>query len=116
VYTALAIRVGAVHEAVAQQGISHFTEHASLLGTKKFKTKLDIARQAQNIGASFNGSTNRSATLYWVNLPYSNISDGLDLLNEFVFEPVLDKEEILKEKKVVLSEFNDFWGNPERRF
>ncbi len=116
VYLELLVRVGGVYESDEEQGISHFVEHASLLGTKKYKTKLDIARHAERIGASFNGSTNRFSTIYWVKLPYNNVLEGLDLLHQFVFDPVLDRSEILRDKKIVLTEFNDYWGNPEKRF
>jgi len=115
-FAALYVRVGAVYEKGSERGISHFTEHAALLGTKKYPSPLEISQTTQNLGATYDGWTDRFSTLYWVKLPHTNLKTGIDFLGQLVFEPLLNEESILKEKTVVLSEFNDFWQDPERRF
>ena len=116
IHLILFVRVGAVHEEQKLRGISHFTEHASLLGTNKYPSPLLASQEAQKIGARFNAWTNRFRTRYWVSLPYTNIKEGLEFLHQLVFEPKLAATDIKKEKGVILSEYNDFWHNPERRF
>jgi predicted Zn-dependent peptidase len=115
-FAILYVRVGAVYERQEERGISHFTEHAALLGTKKFSSKLALSYEAQKLGANFDGSADRFATDYWVRLPYTNLKEGINFLYELTFNPLLEEEQISKEKDVVLSEFNDFWHNPERKF
>jgi len=116
VHLVLFARVGAVYEKVGERGISHFTEHVAFLGTKKYPSPLALSQAAQKFGARLNASTSRFNTLYWVSLPYTNVADGIDLLYQSVFEPLIKDADINKEKGVILSEYNDFWHNPDRRF
>jgi len=110
------VRVGAVYEKEKERGISHFTEHMPFLGTKKFQGPLALSRQELKIGAKDNGWTDRFNTRYFVILPYLNIAKGIELLYQLVFKPLLKKSDVEKEKGVILSEFNDFWHNPDLRF
>jgi len=116
VFAALYVRVGAVYEKPSERGISHFTEHMAFLGTKKYPSPLALSKMAENIGATYNGSTSKYSTYYWVRLPYSNFEKGIDMLYEFAFRQLLEDKSLLEEKGVVLSEYNDFWHNPESRF
>lgn len=115
-FAVLYVRVGAIYEKQNERGVSHFTEHAALLGTKKYPSPLEISQVEENIGARFDGETNRFGTQYWIRLPHTNIDNGIELLHQLVFEPLLNEEAIFKERSVVLSEFNDYWHNPDRRF
>ncbi|MDP3955596.1 MAG: pitrilysin family protein [bacterium] len=116
VYAVLYVRAGAVYEKENERGISHFAEHAAFLGTKKYPSPLAISLGTENLGASLNGETNKFYTQYWIRLPGVNVAEGIELLRQIVFEPILSEKAILGERGVVLSEFNDFWHNPERRF
>lgn len=116
VHMVVFVKVGAIYEKQDERGISHFTEHMAFLGTKKYPSPLATSQAAQKFGAKNNASTSRLRTLYWVSLPYTNVADGIDLLYQFVFEPLIKDADVNKEKGVILSEYNDFWHNPDRRF
>lgn len=116
VHAVLYVKVGAVYEKPELRGISHFTEHMAFLGTKKFPSPLTFSQAVQRYGARANGFTSRFSTRYWVSLPYSNIAEGIDLINQLAFEPLIKNEDVNKEKGVILSEYNDFWHNPDRKF
>lgn len=116
VYAAIYVKVGSVYEKTTTRGLSHFTEHVLLLGTQKHPTNLKVSQGFLKIGANNNGFTNNTETAFWASMPYINLSKGLDLLHQIVFKPTLDEKAMQKEKSVVLSEFNDFWQNPEQRF
>lgn len=115
-FVVLYVRVGAVYEGKKVRGISHFVEHIGILGTKKFPTNLALSYEAETLGATFNAWTDRFSTAYWIRLPYTNLKRGIAFLRELVLDPLLDKKQLLKEKNVVISEFNDFWHNPERKY
>lgn len=116
VFAILYVRVGAVYEPNKLRGISHFTEHVAFLGTKKYPTPLAISQEVQRLGARYNGWCDRFRTEYWTSLPYTNISAGIDLLYQLTFEPLTKKSDVAKEKGVILSEYNDFWHDPDKRF
>ena len=115
-FALLYVKVGSVYESKNKSGISHFTEHLSFLGTNKYPSPLAISQATENMGARNNGHTRSFSTRYWINLPYTNTEKGIDLLHQHVFEPLLKNDDIQKEKNVIISEFNDFWHNPDRRF
>jgi len=110
------LRSGGVYEKGNQKGISHFIEHLCFLGTEKYSSSFKISKISHNLGASLNGRTERFKTQYWINLPYINLKKGINLLYQIIFKPLLLEENIQKEKGVVLSEFYDFWYNPDQKF
>jgi len=116
VFAVLYVKVGAIYEKENERGISHFVEHAAFLGTKKYPSPLAISLSKENLGARLDGETNRFSTQYWTRLPWVNVAKSIELLRQIIFEPILDEKAILEEKNIVLSEFNDFWHNPDRRF
>lgn len=119
VYTSFAvlyIRTGAIYEKQEERGLSHFTEHAALLGTKSYPTAIEFSKAAASIGASFNGVTTRRSTYYWVQMPYTEIDTGLTLLKEMVFDPILKEGDVIKERAVILTEYKDFMSVPEQVF
>lgn len=115
-YAVVYVRVGAVYEKQKQRGISHFVEHIPFLGTKKYPTSLALAQAADEIGAIYNGRTDRFKTHYLIKLPYTNMDAGIDFLYNFVFNPLNKSKDIERERSVILSEYNDFWHNPDRKF
>ena len=48
-------------------------------------------------------------------LPYQNLNKGLELLEEMVFKSLILEEELKKEKKVVIEEFNRIDDNPSSK-
>lgn len=116
VHIVLFVRVGAVYEKQDERGISHFTEHMAFLGTKQYPSALATSQAAQKFGAEYNGWTSRFSTRYWVSLPYTNVNNGIDLIYQLAFEPLIKDEDVNKEKGVILSEYDDFWHNPDQRF
>lgn len=116
VYAITKVRTGAIFEKENERGTSHFVEHAAFLGTNQFPTQKDLGVYAENNGITYNGATGNHFTDYTTYSPYTNLEKGLELLYEIVFKPKLEKESVLKEKQVILSEYNDFWHTPERRF
>jgi len=115
-HAVLFVRAGAVYEKGEERGISHFTEHMGFLGTRKHISSLAISQEGQKIGAQYNAWTNKTNTRYWVGLPYTNIKEGLDFLHQLTIDSLIREDQIEKEKGVILSEFNDFWHNPNRKF
>jgi len=115
-FAILYTRVGAIYEKQKERGLSHLTEHLAFLGTDKYPSPTLISQEAEQRGMIYNGSTSQSSTFYSVHLPHSFISYGLEILHQFVFKPKNSTADLEKEKEVVISEYQDFWHNPERHF
>ncbi len=112
----LFVRTGAVFEKEKERGISHLVEHTVFLGTRKYPSGRIVSSIAENLGIYYMGSTSKDGTFYTIKAPYMNFNKGLELLSQFVFSPLLLKEQIDKEKAVILSEYGDFWNDPAKRF
>lgn len=119
VYTSFAtlyVRVGAAYEKKNERGLSHFTEHVGFQGTKDYPTRADLSRAEAAIGAYLNAYTDRLKTNYVVRVPYTELNGGLSLLHQIVFEPIVDKTQVERERETALVEFNDLWQRPENKF
>ena len=100
------VRVGSKHEPVEINGAAHFLEHMLFKGTETYKTNLEINKRLDKICASVNAGTTKNMTNYYIKLPSKYIKEGIDILNEMVFKSLIDKNEMEKEKKVVIEEIN----------
>lgn len=97
------IGVGGRYEEVKNKGISHFLEHLLFKGTKKYSANR-IKQSIEGVGGSLNGFTSEEFTCYYVKVPSKYLSRGLDVLSDMVLNPTLPKDEIEKERYVILEE------------
>lgn len=102
----LYIRVGSKHETEKEYGLAHFLEHMLFKGTKKYNTNLKFNQKVDELNGSINAGTAKNYTNYHIKLPSKNINEGLDILNQMVFHSLIDKEELDKERYVVIEEIN----------
>ena len=101
------IRVGSKNENKNIIGGAHFLEHMLFKGSKKYNSNIKLNRRTDEICATHvNASTYKNMTNYYFKIPHQNISDGLELLDELVFNALLDNKEFIKEKDVVMEEIN----------
>jgi len=88
-------------------GIPHFLEHLSFVTTEKYKTRKGINKAIDEIGAYVNANTNILGTRYWMKVPFINTEKAIDILHQMVFKSIVKKEEIEKEKRIVISEYKN---------
>lgn len=106
------VKVGSKNEIKKHRGISHFIEHLLFKGTEKRLTSKNISNVLYEHGANFNASTGYEITNYYVTIDSDYILDAIDVLSDILFHSVLDKNEIEKEKKVVISEHKRSRSDP----
>ena len=80
------VGVGARHETVAQQGISHLLEHMAFKGTKRRSAK-DIAEEIEAVGGELNAATSLETTAYFTRVLAADIGLGLDILADILLNP-----------------------------
>ena len=74
-------------------GTSHFIEHMFFKGSHK-RTALDIAVEADEIGAYLNAYTARENTCFYVRMLSEHTEKALDILFDMVRNPRLDENDI----------------------
>jgi len=87
-------------------GISHFLEHLFFKGTKSRPSPGQIARSLDKIGAVYNAFTSKEYTGFWVKSAYSEFDTSLDIVSDILLNPIFKKEEIEKERGVIIQERN----------
>jgi zinc protease len=106
----LHISAGSLMEADDQQGVAHFLEHMVFNGSKDYSAD-DLVPIMQRLGISFgahlNAYTSFDQTVYMLDLPDLSAETeklGFTVMRNFADGALLTKEEIDKERGVILSE------------
>ncbi len=106
------VGIGSRFENDKQAGISHFLEHMFFKGTKNRPTYKEIATDLDYLGGDFNAFTGNEYTGYYVQAAADKFPLALDILSDMFFNSTFPKEEILKEKGVIIEEINMYEDQP----
>jgi predicted Zn-dependent peptidase len=97
------VKVGSVLEQKQEQGLSHFIEHMLFKGTKK-RTYHQIAEEIDTLGGVINAFTSREFTCFYVKVWEGYSQEAWDILTDIITQSVVDKNELERERKVILEE------------
>jgi zinc protease len=96
-------KVGGKNEVPGITGASHFLEHMMFKGAKKFGANtMDFIIEGS--GGSTNAYTTNDQTVYYENLPSTELEKILDIESDRMENLLLDVEAFNKEREVVLEE------------
>jgi len=116
----LVVNAGSVLEEEDQLGLAHFMEHMNFNGTKRFP-KNELVSYLQSIGVQFgadlNAYTSFDETVYILPVPTDKpelVNRGLQILEDWAHNALLDSVEIEKERGVVIEEWRLSRGAEER--
>src|SRR3989338_4823195 len=104
--TILLFGAGSRYENEQNNGIAHFFEHIPFKGSKKYPSAFAISSLLEGMGAVNNAFTSKDHTGYWVKGTVGNFEKSLDILSDMVIQPLLQPEEIEREKGVIVEEIN----------
>jgi len=108
------VMVGSADETDRERGISHLIEHMAFKGTQR-RGLGQIAQEVEGLGGDMNAYTSWDETVFHVTVPSSATTEGLDILLDATFNPVIDPAELAKEIEVVLEEILEGEERPERK-
>ncbi|RJE72090.1 pitrilysin family protein [Reichenbachiella sp. MSK19-1] len=107
----LVVNAGSVLEDEDQQGLAHFTEHMAFNGSAHFD-KNELVSYLQSVGVKFgahlNAYTSFDETVYILPIPSDDeevLEQGLTILEDWAGGLSFDKDEIDKERGVVIEEW-----------
>lgn len=103
---------GSRNETYKNNGISHFIEHMFFKGTES-KSAKDIVEIIENVGGQINAFTGKESTCFYVKTLDTHLDTSLDLLSDMLFNSKFSKEDIEKEKKVIIEEIKMSNDDPE---
>lgn len=106
------VKTGSRNESPDSGGISHFIEHMLFKGTKRYDAK-EIAEQFDAIGGNVNAFTSKEYTCYYAKVLDEHLPIAVDVLSDMFFRSLFDKEELRKEKNVILEEIAMYEDTPD---
>ena len=106
------VRTGSINENDQNNGVAHFLEHMFFKGTQKYPTgKFDQILESK--GAITNAATSRDFTHYYIEIPSKYFDLAMELHSDMLLNPVLPRNELEMERKVVLEEIAKGNDNPD---
>lgn len=97
------VDAGSRYELPEENGITHFIEHMLFKGTTT-RTAQQIAEEFDRIGGEVNAFTSKEHTCYFAKVLDHHAPIALDVLADMFFNSTFTKEELEREKQVVLEE------------
>lgn len=106
------VGAGSRAEDASVSGLAHFLEHMLFKGTARRPTAMAIAEAIEGAGGTMNAYTGREVTCYWNHVPYDRLSLALDVLADMIRSPLIDPEELARERNVVQQEIRRTQDQP----
>ncbi|MCK5284098.1 MAG: insulinase family protein [Alphaproteobacteria bacterium] len=104
--------VGSRNEQAAHNGVAHMVEHMLFKGTKN-RNALELAEVIENVGGHMNAYTSREVTSYHIHLLKDDMSLALNVLSDMYQHSTLPKDEIERERQVILQEIGMCHDTPD---
>lgn len=98
------VGAGSRYETAPVAGVSHFVEHMLFKGSSLRPTAKEISEAVDRVGGVLNGGTDRELTVYYVKAARPHFALALDLLVDMLRRPLMDAEEMEKERRVIIEE------------
>ncbi|MBO5525188.1 MAG: insulinase family protein [Clostridia bacterium] len=106
------VGAGASMETDEEDGISHFIEHMSFKGTKRFDES-QISNAFDEIGASQNAFTSKDMTCYYAKSISEHTERAFELLSDLFLHSVYPEDGVNRERSVILEEIAMNEDTPE---
>jgi len=106
------IGAGSRHETDNIAGVSHFIEHLLFKGTKTLSAR-DISQAIEGRGGYLNAFTQEESTCFFVRVACEQIWKAVDILTDMYLNPRFSREDIDKERRVILEEIMMYRDQPQ---
>ncbi|OGP86788.1 MAG: zinc protease [Deltaproteobacteria bacterium RBG_16_48_10] len=103
---------GSRDEQPHENGISHFIEHLLFKGTER-RTAFDIAMEIDSVGGTLNAFTGREYTCFYAKVIDKNLPLAIDLLSDIFLHPLMEPNDVEKERMVILQEIKMVEDTPD---
>lgn len=100
----VAFDAGSRAERPEENGIAHFLEHLVFKGGEKYPHYRDVNGTAERMGGVLNAFTSQDLVAFHITVRAERAPEALDLLTDFVGRPLIDADELDKERGVVIQE------------
>jgi zinc protease len=104
---------GSIHETNKLAGVSHFLEHALFKGTRR-RGVGEIAAEVESLGGEINAFTSFEETAFYTTMASRYFKEGLDIIADMMLYPSFDKQEMIREREVIIEEIKRAHDSPHK--
>lgn len=104
--------VGARYEPDPISGASHFIEHMLFKGSERFPTAQTISEAIEGVGGVLDAATDKEVTVYSAKVASQHFDLALRLITDMARNPLMQAEEIEKERGVIIEELSMYRDSP----
>ncbi len=97
------VNIGALYEREEERGIAHFIEHMLFKGTKN-RDNETLNNELENLGGEYNAYTDYNCTVFSSTTLSEEMENSIKLLADLVSNSIFPKEQIEKERGVIVAE------------
>lgn len=108
------VEAGSKYETKEISGVSHFLEHMCFKGTTKRPKAIDIVKELDGIGVSYNAFTAQEMTGYYAKSDKKHFGQILDVVSDIYLNSIFPETELEKEKGVIVEEIRMYQDLPPR--
>jgi predicted Zn-dependent peptidase len=106
------VAAGSRHETHDEHGLSHLLEHMAFKGTRR-RSAHAIAEEIESAGGDLNAATGVEQTAYYAHVLAADTGLALDILADILTESTFDRDELEREKSVILQEIGAVEDTPD---
>ena len=107
------IKTGSIDEDDSNNGVAHFLEHLFFKGTSTHAPG-EFDKILETKGAITNAATSKDFTHYYVTIPSKDFDLAMELHADMILHPLIPRNEMEKERKVVLEEISKDLNSPDK--
>lgn len=110
-YIGAVVNAGSRDESPEKYGLAHFVEHTIFKGTDR-RRGWQISSRMESVGGELNAYTSKEETMIYTNAPAGYEERAIELLSDLISCSRFPKEEIEREKEVVIEEIHSYLDSP----
>lgn len=108
----LDVKNGSYTESPEYNGLSHLYEHMFFKANQTMVSQERYLERLRELGASWNGTTSEERVNYFVTVGTDSLAPTLQFMEDAIRFPLFLQEELVRERPVVLGEFDRSEANP----
>ena len=108
----LDVRNGGFTQTAELEGLAHLYEHMFFKANKTIPSQEKYLQRIRQLGASWNGSTDVERVNYFVTVGVDSVLPAMQFMEDAIRYPLFKPEELVRERPVVLGEFDRNEANP----
>jgi zinc protease len=110
------VRNGSFTQGPQFEGLSHLYEHMFFKANTEYPEPDQFVARASELGAEFNGQTREEVVNYYVTIPADSLEGGMRFLAAPLKGPLFRRDELERERAVVIGEYDRNESSPFYHF